>query len=299
MNNTDALRAFPDRSKVVPLSRLTTWRIGGPCTVLFPENTAELCGMMKWIAREGVEWSMIGRGSNLLAPSRGWDGVAINLQGSFRTFGIHGDTIISGAGATLPSVSGSACSAGLSGMVFSVGIPGTVGGAVFMNAGAYGDSMAEITSSVRVVYPGGDCRELSREECGFAYRTSGFQKVPGAVVEVTMKLVPGDRDELRGRAREVLEKRRNSFPITVPNAGSVFRRPENGPPPGKLLEDCGLKGHAIGGARFSPVHANFIENTGNACSEDILTLIRMARQRVMELTGFLLQEEIRILGEEP
>lgn len=293
-----ATRAFPDGCRVVALSELTTWRIGGPCAVLTPRSLDELAAMMGWVEDSGTSWSMIGRGSNLLAPSRGWDGVVVSLQGEFRSFGASGRTVTAGGGVPLPAVAGAACSMSLSGMVFAVGIPGTVGGAVFMNAGAYGESMMDIVRSVHVVYPGGGTGILSREECGFDYRTSLFQKSPCAVCSVVLELSNGDRGELRRKAREVLEKRRASFPISVPNAGSVFRRPQDGPAPGKLLEECGLKGYASGEARFSPVHANFIENTGNASSEDILTLVRTAKERVLKLTGILLHEEIRILGGE-
>ncbi len=293
-----AMTAFPYRCRVEPLSDLTTWRIGGPCAILTPLNRDELRGMMRWVADTGTPWSMIGRGSNLLAPSNGWDGVVINLQGEFRAFGVRGETVTAGGGVPLPALAGAACSMGLAGMVFAVGIPGTVGGAVFMNAGAYGASMMDIVRGVQVIYPGGETRHLSSGECGFNYRTSSFQTRPGAVYSVVLELAPGDRGELRERARETLGKRRASFPIKVPNAGSVFRRPKDGPPPGMLLEECGMKGFAVGGARFSPVHANFIENTGNACSEDILTLVRTAKRRVLERTGILLHEEIRVLGGE-
>jgi len=293
-----ALKVFPDRSRVALLSDLTTWRIGGPCTVLAPRRMDELAEMMKWIGDSGTQWSMIGRGSNLLAPSGGWDGVVVSLQGEFRSFGTSGTTVTAGGGVPLPALAGASCSRGLSGMVFAVGIPGTVGGAVFMNAGAYGSSMMDVVRGVQVVYPGGGTSCLSAGDCGFGYRRSIFQTRPGAVCSVVLELVPGDRGKLREMARETLSKRRASFPITVPNAGSVFRRPQDGPPPGMLLEECGLKGFSAGGARFSPVHANFIENTGNACSEDILTLVRTAKQRVLERTGILLHEEIRVLGGE-
>lgn len=293
-----AMNAFPDRCRVELLSDLTTWRIGGPCSVLAPRCLSELTAMMRWVEDSGTPWSMIGRGSNLLAPSRGWDGVVISLQGEFRSFGTRGGTVTAGGGVPLPALAGAACSMGLAGLVFAVGIPGTLGGAVFMNAGAYGASMMDVVRGVRVVCPGGEARHLGREECGFGYRESMFQTRPGAVYSVVLELSPGDRGELRARARETLEKRRTSFPITVPNAGSVFRRPNDGPPPGMLLEQCGMKGFAVGGARFSPVHANFIENTGNACSEDILALVRAAKRRVLERTGILLNEEIRVLGGE-
>lgn len=291
-----AMKAFPDRCRVVPLSRCTTWRIGGPCAVLLPVDLRELTAMMRWIAVENVPWSMLGRGSNLLAPSPGWDGVAVSLQGLFRTFEIRDREIRAGGGAALPAMAGASCSAGLSGMVFAAGIPGTVGGAVFMNAGAYGEDMGGLVTAVQAVFPGGELLELSGKECLFGYRHSLFQDRPGAICRVAMRLLPGSREELRRQARDVLEKRRNSFPIKVPNAGSVFRRPDDGPPPGRLLEECGLKGRAVGGARFSPIHANFIENTGGAESGDVLALISLAKKVVLERTGIALREEIRILG---
>lgn len=291
-----ALNAFPDLGRVELLANLTTWRVGGPCAVLSPRCRDELSDVMKWVEDSGTPWSIIGRGSNLLAPSRGWDGVVISMQGEFRTFRFRGETVIAGGGVPLPALAGAACSMGLSGLVFAVGIPGTAGGAVFMNAGAYGESMMDVVRGVEVIYPGGETRCLSSRECGFGYRRSSFQTVPGAVCTVVLELSPGDRLELRESARETLGKRRASFPIKVPNAGSVFRRPNEGPPPGMLLEESGMKGFAVGGARFSPVHANFIENTGNASSEDILALVNVAKQRVQERTGILLHEEIRVLG---
>lgn len=296
MINTAAMIAFPDRCRIVPLSRFTTWRIGGPCAVLFPCDVGELSAMMEWIARENVPWSMLGRGSNLLAPSRGWDGVAVSLQGPFKGFEIRGREIHAGGGAALPTLVGACCSTGLSGMVFAAGIPGTLGGAVFMNAGAYGGDMSGLVVGVQAVFPGGEIGCLSGEECRFAYRYSIFQDRPGAIYRVTLRLAPGNRGELRREAREVLEKRRNNFPVRVPNAGSVFRRPDDGPPPGRLLEECGLKGRSVGGARFSPVHANFIENTGCADSDDVLALIRLAKEVVLDRTGILLREEVRVLG---
>jgi len=294
----EAIRAFPGFSRIVPLSAFTTWRIGGLCAALFPESPESLADIMKWIGESGVPWSMLGRGSNILAPSAGWNGVVVCLRGSLAEAAFQGETLTAGAGAALPGLAGAACSLGLKGMVFAAGIPGTLGGAVFMNAGAYGECMADIVREVSVVYPGGETRKLTRLDCGFDYRTSVFQQTPGAIYRVVLRLARGNRADLRREAADLLEKRRRSFPVTVPNAGSVFKRPEQGPPPGMLLEQCGMKGFAVGGARFSPVHANFIENTRGADSEDVLALIRAAKRRVLEMTGFQIHEEIRVLGGE-
>lgn len=298
MTCSEAIRAFPRHSRVIPLERLTTWRIGGPCAVIFPDTPGLLFEVMEWVGETGVPWTMIGRGSNLLAPTRGWEGVAVRLDGELSSHSFLGCRATAGGGASLPNLAGAACSRGLQGLVFAVGIPGTLGGAVFMNAGAYGESMAGIVREARVALPGGGERVFSREECGFDYRTSVFQSTPGALYRVSLELSTGDRERLRSEAAEILDRRREKFPLGVPNAGSVFRRPFQGPPPGRLLEDCGLKGFCFGGARFSPVHANFIENTGGATSEDVLNLIGEARRRVLEATGIELHEEIRILGGE-
>ncbi|MCD6588870.1 MAG: FAD-binding protein, partial [Candidatus Fermentibacteraceae bacterium] len=229
-----ALEAAPDRFKVIRLSDLTTWGIGGytaSCTVTSEQELAEVLNLLRG---KSLPWVILGKGSNTLAPSEGWHGVVVLLRGDFTEFSFKGNLVTAGGGAHLPSVAGAACSTGLSGLVFAVGIPGTVGGAVFMNAGAYGSSVSELIEEVRVLHPGGAIEYLTADECGFGYRTSVFQRRDTVVLGATLRLsrAAGNSGELRREAREILRLRRQKFPLDVPNAGSVFRRPDNGPPPG-------------------------------------------------------------------
>jgi len=294
-----ALKAAPDLFKVIKLSDFTTWGIGGYTASCIAASERELEDVLGLLREQSLPWVILGKGSNTLAPSAGWHGVVVFLKGKFTEFSFKGNTVTAGGGAHLPSVSGAACSTGLSGLVFAVGIPGTVGGAVFMNAGAYGSSVSELVEEIRVLNPDGTIEYLTAEECGFGYRTSFFQQSDTVVLGAKLQLsaAAGNRGELRREAREILRLRRRKFPLGVPNAGSVFRRPDNGPPPGKLIENCGLKGYRTGGAVVSRVHANFIENAGGATSSDVMRLIEHITEKVRETTGIVLQREIRQLGE--
>jgi UDP-N-acetylmuramate dehydrogenase len=294
-----AMQAAPDRFKVIRLSDFTTWGIGGYTASCAVTSEQELAEVLNLLQERSLPWVILGKGSNTLAPSEGWHGVVVLLKGSFTEFSFKGNLVTAGGGAHLPSVSGAACSTDLTGLVFAVGIPGTVGGAVFMNAGAYGSSISDLVEEVGVLHPGGAIEYLTAEECGFAYRTSVFQKNGAVVLGATLRLsrAAGNSGELRREAREILQLRRRKFPLDVPNAGSVFRRPDNGPPPGKLIEDCGLKGYRTGGAVVSRVHANFIENAGGATSSDVMHLIEYVTDRVRRNTGIVLRREIRQLGE--
>ncbi|MCD4706340.1 MAG: UDP-N-acetylmuramate dehydrogenase [Candidatus Sabulitectum sp.] len=294
-----ALNAAPDRFTVIQLSRYTTWEIGGPTASVIVNTLEELTETVKFVSENSLPWVILGKGSNTLAPTEGWHGVVILLSGELAKFSFNGSLLTAGGGVHLPSMSGAACSQGLTGLVFAVGIPGTVGGAVFMNAGAYGSSISELVEKVRVLHPCGSIEYLTAEDCGFGYRRSRFQKDDSIVLNVVLKLSEnaGGGNELRREAREILQIRRQKFPLHAPNAGSVFRRPDNGSPPGKLIEDCGLKGHRLGGAMVSPTHANFIENTGNATSSDVMRLIELVADRVRQDSGITLKREIRRLGE--
>ncbi len=294
-----ALKAAPNLFKVIKLSDFTTWGIGGYAASCTVTSERELADVLDLLREKSLPWSVLGKGSNTLAPSAGWHGVVVFLKGIFTGFSFKGNAVAAGGGAHLPSVSGAACSTDHSGLVFAVGIPGTVGGAVFMNAGAYGSSVSELVEEVKVLHPDGTIEYLTAEECGFGYRTSLFQKSNTVILGATLRLqrVAGGSGGLRREAREILQLRRRKFPLGVPNAGSVFRRPDNGPPPGKLIEDCGLKGYRTGGAVVSRVHANFIENTGGATSSDVMRLIEHITEKVRKTTGIVLQREIRQLGE--
>jgi UDP-N-acetylmuramate dehydrogenase len=294
-----ALHAIPGRLKVIQLSSFTTWGIGGPCASVQVNTASELGEIIGLLCSRSIPWTILGRGSNTLAPTEGWHGVVVLLRGSLAGFSFNGSVLKAGGGAHLPVMAGVACSHGLSGLTFAVGIPGTVGGAVFMNAGAYGSSIADITEEVGVLHPEGSIEYFTMMECGFGYRSSRFQKEDSIIIDLKLKLTASGESagELRRTAREILRIRREKFPLHAPNAGSVFRRPGCGPPPGKLIEDCGLKGYRLGGAMVSPTHANFIENTGRATSSDVKRLIDHVTETVRKNSGIMLEREITFLGE--
>jgi len=234
-----------------------------------------------------------------LAPTCGWHGAVVLLKGDLAGFSFNGSLLKAGGGAYLPAMAGVACSLGLSGLTFAVGIPGTAGGAVFMNAGAYGSSIADLVQETRVLHPGGSIEYFTGRECDFGYRSSRFQKENSIIIDIKLKLSAEIESaaDLRIKAREILRLRREKFPLRAPNAGSVFRRPDSGPPPGKLIEDSGLKGYSIGGAMVSHTHANFILNTGNATSTEVLKLIGHVTEKVLKDSGIMLKTEITILGD--
>jgi UDP-N-acetylmuramate dehydrogenase len=294
----NAMSVASDRFRVIKLADFTTWRIGGYTASVSVKTEEELAETLSLLRKRSVPWVILGKGSNTLAPSEGWHGVVVFLRGELAEFSFAENLLTAAGGAHLPSVSGAACTKGLSGLVFSVGIPGTVGGAIFMNAGAYGSSVSELVKRVKVLHPDGSIEYLRADSCDFGYRASLFQKSNTVVLGAVLELSWGTSSiELRRKAREVLQLRRRKFPLRTPNAGSVFRRPDGGPPPGKLIEDCRLKGYRTGGAMVSMVHANFIENTGNATSSDVMQLIEQVTSRVRSITGIELQCEIRQLGE--
>jgi len=285
------------------LADLTTWAIGGPALVAEARSEEELCALLELLSSEGMPRTVIGRGSNLLAADSGFDGVVVRLSGELAAFGVEengeGFTVSAGGGAPLPSMAGACCMRGAAGLEFAVGIPGTAGGGAFMNAGAYGGCLADLVRTVRLVSPEGQLRTRGGGEMGFGYRSSWLQEGPLAGWTVTgleLALPFGDPVRLRRRGSELLAERRRKYPLSLPNAGSVFRRAEGAPPPGWLVEQAGMKGSSVGGARVSEVHANFIVNAGGASSSDVRRLICMVRERVRDVFGVELRREVRYLG---
>lgn len=285
------------------LADLTTWAIGGPALVAEARGEEELCSLLELLSSEGVARTVIGRGSNLLAADSGCDGVVVRLTGELAAFGVarsgEGFTVSAGGGAPLPSMAGACCMRGAAGLEFAVGIPGTAGGGAFMNAGAYGGCLADLVRRVRLAGPRGQLRTRGGGEMGFGYRSSWLQEGPLAGWTVTgleLALPAGDPVRLRRRGAELLAERRRKYPLSLPNAGSVFRRAEGAPPPGWLVEQAGMKGRSVGGARVSEVHANFIVNAGGASSSDVRRLICMVRERVRDVFGVELRREVRYLG---
>jgi UDP-N-acetylmuramate dehydrogenase len=294
MNSPDGLQ------RDYPLARLTTVRTGGNADWFArPRNEAELLGLLAWAAGEGLVIGMIGSGSNLLVADDGFQGLAIKLDGELATIEREGEQVVCGGGARFPSASAKAASWGLSGLEFGVNIPGTAGGAVRMNANAYGGQLAEVLEWVDVCSAEGRERR-SPEQLGFVYRNSNLSS--GEVVsKASFRLQPDDPAAIRERLETMREKRREAQPSGIKTFGSTFKNPDDaaagGRSAGQLLEAAGCQGLRQGGARFSEKHANFVENEGDATTADMLELMAQGRRRVHERFGLILEPEVQILGE--
>ncbi len=279
----------------VPLARLTTIGTGGPARYLArPGTIDELEETLLWAAEAGVEVEAIGLGSNVLAHDAGLDALVLRLGGELAAVAVEGDVLVAGGGATNAVCLHRARDAGLGGFEFASAIPGTAGGGVRMNAGAYARDWNAVVVDAVVVSAAGR-RTLTTEELGFAYRRSGL--VAGEVVaRVRFRLHPKPPEAIRSEVTELLGRRKATQPTNKRTFGSVFKNPDFGPGAGSLIEQCGLKGFAIGGAVISDRHANFIENAGNATSADALALMAEARRRVHEQFEVALEHEVRFLG---
>ena len=278
------------------MDRHTTFRTGGPARYfLVIETRKELAQVLAWLQEEALPWFLLGNGSNLLVGDRGYRGAILHLAGEFLKTEIDEATIRCGAGAMLSAVSRSAMEAGLTGLEFASGIPGTIGGAVRMNAGAYNGEIAGVTESVEVMEPDGRCRVYNREEMAFGYRTSIVKTKPCVVLSTVLKLQKGDRSEISATMQELSAKRREKQPLEYPSAGSTFKRPK-GAYAAALIEQCGLKGYGIGGARISEKHGGFIVNEDHATAADITALIQTVQKTVELKTGFQLSCEVIPLG---
>ncbi len=281
-----------------PLGEYTTFRAGGPVEALYEAHTlAELIDLITFLAQEKIPYFVIGRGSNMLVPDEGLDAVAISLKGEFLTIEVaEGDAqgLLVGAGASIFDLLDHCRVHGLSGVEFLAGIPGTAGGAVAMNAGAFGREIGEKVAGVELINGKGQKGWLNRERLHFSYRH--FERPAGAVItRVLFSLEKESGERIRQRIVEYLKKKKAQQPLELPSAGSVFKNPP-GHYAGKLIEEAGLKGKRIGGAMISPKHANFIVNTGQAKAADILALIRTAREKVKARFGVDLDLEIEVLG---
>jgi UDP-N-acetylmuramate dehydrogenase len=279
----------------VALARLTTIGTGGPARLFAkPGTVQELAEVLGWAGSEGLAVEPIGLGSNVLAADAGVDALVLRLAGELATARVEGGTLVAGGGATNALCLHRARDAGLGGFEFASAIPGTAGGGVRMNAGAYGSDWSAVLLEAVVVGPGG-ARTVSLEGLGLGYRHSGLE--PGEVVaEVRFGLHPRPVKEIRADVARMLALRKASQPTTKRTFGSVFKNPDSGPGAGSLIEQCGLKGHRIGGAVISERHANFIENAGGALSADALALMVEARGRVHDRFGVALEHEVRFLG---
>ncbi len=280
-----------------PMSRHTTFRAGGPADYFIrPSGLEELSGLIRYFNLVGREYLILGNGSNLLVGDHGYRGILIQLQDLWDKVEIEGNLIRAEAGALLSKVAAEAQKAGLTGFEFASGIPGTVGGAMVMNAGAYGGEMADIVTRVDVLTPDGEIVSLSPEELHFGYRTSIFRRERYTAVSTVFRLEEGDPDEIREKMEELKKQRQMKQPLEYPSAGSTFKRPE-GHFAGKLIMDAGLSGMTIGGAKVSEKHCGFIVNTGNASAADILDLIREVQEKVYARFDVRLEPEVCIIGE--
>jgi len=283
-----------------PLARLTTVRTGGVADWFArPRSEAELLDVLAWAAEEGLAVGTVGSGSNLLVADDGFDGLAIKLDGELATVERDGERVVCGGGARLPSASAKAASWGLSGLEFGVNIPGTAGGAVRMNANAYGGRLAEVLEWVDVCSAAGRERRAP-EQLGFVYRNSNLS--PGEVVaRASFRLRPDDPATIRERLEAMRDKRREAQPSGIKTFGSTFKNPDDaaaeGRSAGQLLEAAGCRGLRQGGARFAEKHANFVENEGGATTADVLRLMAEGRRLVYERFGVVLEPEVQILGE--
>ena len=280
-----------------PMSEHTTLKLGGPADYLvFPRSAEEINALFAEAGAYNLPVTVIGHGSNLLVLDGGIRGLVICIGKNMRTITREGNMITAQAGAMLGSVAVEAAEAGLSGLEFASGIPGTVGGGVTMNAGAYNGEMSQVVKTVKALSPGGKEIVLSREEMDFSYRHSAVTEKNLIVTEATFELQPRDPATIRAKMSELNARRAEKQPLDVPSAGSTFKRPE-GYFAAALIDQCGLKGYSIGGARVSMKHAGFLVNTGNS-SKDFYDLMQKVQQIVEERVGVKLEPEIRILGEE-
>jgi UDP-N-acetylenolpyruvoylglucosamine reductase len=279
----------------VALSRYTTLGTGGPARWFArPESSAELREALGWAREHGVAVETIGLGSNLLVHDDGVDALVLKLAGELAAAHVEDGVLVGGGGATNAVCLHRARDAGLGGFEFASAIPGTVGGGVRMNAGAYGTEFRDVLLDATIVDADG-ARTLDAAALDLSYRHSGLR--PGEVVaQVRFRLEPRDSAEVKERAAELLARRKATQPTTKRTFGSVFKNPPGERGAGWLIEECGLKGHRIGGAVISPMHANFIENAGGATSADAVALMAEARRRVHERFGLVLEHEVRFLG---
>ncbi len=280
----------------VPMAAWTTLRVGGPADCLVAAGSAEdVAGALRAATEAGEPVLVVGNGSNLLVRDGGIRGLVLVIGEGMAKVTVDGDLIHAEAGASLGAVARAAQVAGLTGLEAISGIPGTIGGAACMNAGAYGTEVGAYAVHVEAVDRAGNAVTLDREALAFGYRTSAIQAQSLAAVHVTLRLSPGEPEAITKAMRDYAARRREKQPLTLPSAGSFFKRPA-GHFAGALIEAAGLKGISVGGAQVSGLHAGFLVNTGGATASDFLNLVALVQARVLETSGVTLEPEVRIVG---
>lgn len=275
----------------------TTFRIGGPADFfVMPKNAEELAGVLRLCKEENIPYFILGNGSNLLVGDKGYRGVVIQLYKNFDGVEISGTTVRAKAGAMLIRVAKEAGKAGLTGLEFASGIPGTIGGAMVMNAGAYGGEMKDVVTEVTVLTKEGELKTFTGEQMNFRYRGSVVEDEGCIVLEAVMELRKGNSEDIQARMDELSVQRRTKQPIEYPSAGSTFKRPE-GYFAGKLIQDANLRGYTVGGAQVSEKHCGFVINTGSATAADVMQLIQDVSDKVQAKFGVPLEPEVKRIGE--
>ena len=279
----------------VPMSRLTSFRIGGPVDcAAYPKTEAELSDLLKLCAEAGIEPVILGAGTNVLAPDAGLRKLVIVLKDALEGMEKISDTGIRVmAGVTMSRAAVFAASLNLGGLEFAHGIPGTIGGGVYMNAGAYGGEIKDVCTRVRIMEMNGEARWITNEEAAFSYRHSAIEDNPWIVVAAEFRLTPTPEEEVWAKMKELIAKRRASQPLDLPSAGSAFKRPVGGYA-AALIDQTGLKGFQVGGAAVSEKHAGFVVNLGGATAADVQELLQQVSDKVFERTGIRLEPEVRI-----
>ena len=279
----------------VPMSRLTSFRIGGPVDcAAYPKTEAELSDLLKLCAEAGIEPVILGAGTNVLAPDAGMRRLVIVLKDALEGMEQIGETSIRVmAGVTMSRAAVFAAGLNLGGLEFAHGIPGTIGGGVYMNAGAYGGEIKDVCTRVRIMEMNGEARWITNEEAAFSYRHSAIEDNPWIVVAAEFRLTPTPEGEVWAKMKELIGKRRASQPLDLPSAGSAFKRPVGGYA-AALIDQTGLKGFQVGGAAVSEKHAGFVVNLGGATAADVQELLQQVSDKVFERTGIRLEPEVRI-----
>ncbi|MDD6845141.1 MAG: UDP-N-acetylmuramate dehydrogenase [Clostridia bacterium] len=279
-----------------PMKNHTTFKIGGPAQYyVTPESVNQIQEVVSLCRNINIPLHVIGNGSNILVGDDGVDGVVLALFNTFSDYEIKDNVITAQAGMSLIKLAVIALREGLTGLEFASGIPGSVGGAVYMNAGAYDGQMKDVVTSVTVLDEAGNIRILGRDELDMGYRTSAVAKNNMIVLQVVIELKSGDKEQIKARMNQLSELRKQKQPLEYPSAGSTFKRPE-GYFAGKLIADAGLKGYSIGGAAVSEKHAGFVVNMGGATAKDVVELTDYIKKRIMEQFGVTLELEVKRIG---
>lgn len=280
-----------------PLKKYTSFKIGGNADIfIIPENETQLKNIISLINKENLPFFILGKGSNLLISDEGYKGVILNLGSGFKKIKKEGNTLICGAGVPLAKACVFAMNNSLSGLEFAWGIPGSCGGALFMNAGAYGNDISDIVTEATHITKSGEIKTLRKDEMRLSYRKSIYSENSLVITSVKMALTPAKSEDIRSKMYEIIDRRKSKQPLNYPSAGSIFKRPV-GYYAGALIQQAGLKGFTVGGAMVSEKHSGFIVNKGGATAKDVCELIKIIKEKVYETSGVKLECEVKTLGD--